>query len=235
MIFGDDPILIGERINPTGKKRFKEALLAGDMDYILNEAVHEAECGVQVLDVNVGLPGINECEMLTSAVTEIQAIINLPLQIDTADPVSMESALRRYNGIPLLNSVNGKKESMDAIFPLVKKYGGRVIALTLDENGIPATAEGRIEIAKRILNEAEKYGIKKKDIIFDTLVMTVSTGADAAKATLKALREIRYGIGAHTSLGISNVSYGLPNRDAVNGTFFALALANGLSAAIINP
>ena len=235
VIFGDDPILIGERINPTGKKRFKEALLAGDMDYILNEAVHEAECGVQVLDVNVGLPGINECEMLTSAVTEIQAIINLPLQIDTAAPVSMESALRRYNGIPLLNSVNGKKESMDAIFPLVKKYGGCVIALTLDENGIPATAEGRIEIAKRILNEAEKYGIKKKDIIFDTLVMTVSTGADAAKATLKALREIRYGIGAHTSLGISNVSYGLPNRDAVNGTFFALALANGLSAAIINP
>lgn len=235
VIFDKEPILIGERINPTGKKRFKEALKAGDIDYILSEAVREEECGVQVLDVNVGLPEIDECRMLTRAVTEIQSVVNLPLQIDTADPKSMESALRRYNGIALVNSVNGKSESMARVFPLLKKYGGAVIALTLDEDGIPATAEGRIKIAKRILAEAERYGIKKKDIIFDTLVMTVSTGADAAKATLEALREIRYGIGCHTSLGVSNVSYGLPNRDAINGTFFALALANGLSAAIINP
>jgi len=235
VIFGDDPILIGERINPTGKKRFKEALKNSDIDYILSEAAREEECGVQVLDVNVGLPEIDEREMLTRAVTEIQAIIDLPLQIDTADPVAMESALRRYNGVALINSVNGKAESMASVFPLLKKYGGAVIALTLDENGIPSTAEGRVEIAKRILREAEKYGIDKKDIIFDTLVMTVSTGAEAAKATLLALREIRYGLGCHTSLGVSNVSFGLPNRDAINGTFFALALASGLSAAIINP
>lgn len=235
VIFGDDPILIGERINPTGKKRFKEALKNNDIDYILDEATREEECGAQVLDVNVGLPEIDECEMLTRAVTEIQAIIDLPLQIDTADPIAMESALRRYNGVALINSVNGKAESMAAVFPLLKKYGGAVIALTLDENGIPSTPEGRVEIARRILREAEKYGIDKKDIIFDTLAMTVSTGAEAAKATLAALREIRYGLGCHTSLGVSNVSYGLPNRDAINGTFFALALANGLSAAIINP
>ena len=235
VIFGDDPILIGERINPTGKKRFKEALKNNDIDYILDEATREEECGAQVLDVNVGLPEIDEREMLTRAVTEIQAIIDLPLQIDTADPLAMESALRRYNGIALINSVNGKAESMAAVFPLLKKYGGAVIALTLDENGIPSTPEGRVEIARRILREAEKYGIDKKDIIFDTLAMTVSTGAEAARTTLAALREIRYGLGCHTSLGVSNVSYGLPNRDAINGTFFALALANGLSAAIINP
>ena len=147
----------------------------------------------------------------------------------------MESALRRYNGVALINSVNGKAESMAAVFPLLKKYGGAVIALTLDESGIPSTPEGRVEIARRILREAEKYGIDKKDIIFDTLAMTVSTGAEAARTTLAALREIRYGLGCHTSLGVSNVSYGLPNRDAINGTFFALALASGLSAAIINP
>ncbi|MBE6644682.1 MAG: homocysteine methyltransferase [Ruminococcaceae bacterium] len=233
--FGKSPILIGERINPTGKKRFKEALVSGDIDYILSEAVKQEEAGVHILDVNVGLPEIDESSMLTRAVTEIQAVVNLPLQIDTADPVAMESALRRYNGKALINSVSGKAESMEKIFPLVKKYGGTIIALTLDENGIPKTAEGRIKIAEKILKKAEGYGIKKKDIIFDTLVMTVSTGADAAIATLGALREIRFGMRCHTSLGISNVSYGLPNRDAINGTFFALALENGLSAAIMNP
>ena len=233
--FLDSPILIGERINPTGKKRFKEALMQNDLDYILGEAVKQEERGVHVLDVNVGLPGIDEKEMLTRAVTEIQGVVNLPLQIDTANAEAMESALRRYNGKALINSVNGKRESMDAVFPLAKKYGGVLIALTLDENGIPETAEGRIKIAEKILSEAEKYGIKKKDIIFDTLVMTVSTGAEAALATLKALRYIRCELGCHTSLGISNVSYGLPNRDAINGTFFALALENGLSAAIMNP
>lgn len=235
VVFEKSPILIGERINPTGKKRFKEALLENDMDYILNEAVCQQEKGVHILDVNVGLPGINEKDMLTRAVKEIQAVVDLPLQIDTADCLAMESALRLYNGKPLINSVNGKRESMESVFPLVKKYGGAVIALTLDENGIPDNAEERIKIAKSILDTAKKYGIEKKDIIFDTLVMTVSTGASAAKATLEALRYVKNKLGCHTSLGISNVSYGLPNRDAVNGTFFALALENGLSAAIMNP
>ncbi len=233
--FKDAPILIGERINPTGKKRFKTALIERDLDYVLTEAIHQAECGAHILDVNVGLPEIDEREMLTKAVTEIQSVVNTPLQIDTADTEAMESAIRRYNGKPLINSVNGKAESMEKVFPLVKKYGGTVIALTLDENGIPKTAGGRIKIAKRILSTAEKYGIKKKDIIFDTLVLTISTGADNARTTLDALRYIKNELGVHTSLGISNVSYGLPNRDAVNSTFFALALENGLSAAIMNP
>lgn len=231
----DSPILIGERINPTGKKKFKEALLNNDINYILDEAIKQEGAGAHILDVNVGLPGIDETKMLTSAVTEIQAVTSLPLQIDTASPKAMESALRRYNGKALINSVNGKKESMETVFPLAKKYGGAIIALTLDENGIPESASERVAIAKRILKEAKRYGIKKKDIIFDTLVMTVSTGADAAKATLSAMKEIKTKLGCHTSLGVSNVSYGLPNRDAVNGTFFAVALENGLSAAIMNP
>jgi 5-methyltetrahydrofolate--homocysteine methyltransferase len=233
--FGKSPILIGERINPTGKKRFKEALLAHDMNYILDEAIRQQEQGAHILDVNVGLPTINEAEMLKDAVCELQAVVNLPLQIDTASTEAMENALRRYNGKALINSVNGKAESMDAIFPLAKKYGGVIIALTLDEGGIPETAEGRVRIAKKILKRAKEYGIDKKDIVFDTLAMTVSTGASAADATLSALGKIRNELGCHTSLGISNISYGLPNRDAMNGVFFALALEAGLSAAIMNP
>ena len=233
--FGASPILIGERINPTGKKRFREALLAKDMNYILGEAVREEEAGVQILDVNVGLPEINEAEMLERTVTELQAVTALPLCIDTADPAAMEAALRRYNGKPLVNSVNGKKESLDRVLPLVKKYGGAVIALTLDEGGIPETAEKRIAIARRILAAAEGYGIAKKDVIFDTLALTVSADAQAAKTTLASLSAIRHGLGCHTSLGVSNISFGLPVRDAVNATFFAMALASGLSAAIMNP
>ena len=233
--FGDDPILIGERINPTGKKRFKQALLENDMNYILAEGVRQEERGVQVLDVNVGLPEIDEIRLLTQSVCELQAVLDLPLQIDTANVEAMEAALRRYNGKALVNSVNGKEESMRAIFPLVKKYGGAVIALTLDEQGIPSTAEGRVEIAKKILRVAESYGIAKKDLIFDPLAMTVSADTAAAKVTLEALRRIRQELGCHTSLGVSNVSFGLPARDAVNATFFAMALANGLSAAIMNP
>ena len=233
--FGDDPLLIGERINPTGKKRFKQALIEGDMDYILGEGLTQAEAGAHILDVNVGLPGIDEPALLTEAVCRLQEVCDLPLQIDTADPVAMERALRRYNGKPLINSVNGKRESMEVVFPLVKKYGGVVIALTLDEDGIPATAEGRIAIARRILDTAESYGIDKKDIVFDTLTMAVSADPTAADTTLAALRHIRRDMGCHTSLGVSNVSFGLPNRDAVNSTFFALALNNGLSAAIMNP
>ena len=235
VVLGDSPTLIGERINPTGKKRFKQALLEGDMDYILSEGVRQEEAGVHILDVNVGLPEIDEAEMLKSAVCELQSVTDLPLQIDTADRHAMEIALRRYNGKAMINSVNGKRESMDAIFPLVKKYGGVVVALTLDESGIPDTADGRVAIAEKILAVAAEYGIAKKDIVFDTLAMTVSADNRAALATLEALRRIRRDLGCHTSLGVSNVSFGLPNRDAVNGTFFALALAGGLSAAIMNP
>ena len=235
VVLGEKPILIGERINPTGKKRFKEALKTGDMDYILKEGIAQEEKGVHILDVNVGLPEIDEAKMLTDAVCELQAILNLPLQIDTSDPIAMERALRRYNGKAMVNSVNGKKESMDAVFPLVQKYGGLVVALTLDENGIPQTAEARVKIAKAILKEAEKYGIEKKDIIFDPLALTVSADNTAAVETLRAVGLIRRELGCHTSLGVSNVSFGLPARDLINGTFFSLALGQGLSAAIMNP
>ena len=233
--FGNKPVLIGERINPTGKKRFKQALIENDIDYILTEGVNQQEKGVQILDVNVGLPDIDEVKMLESSVLELQAVIDLPLQIDTSDIKAMENALRRYNGKAMINSVNGKVESMEAVFPLVKKYGGLVVALTLDENGIPETAEGRVKIAEKILATAKKFGISKKDIIFDTLAMTISADNNAAKVTLEALKIIKNILGCHTSLGVSNVSFGLPNRDAVNGIFFALALENGLSAAIMNP
>ncbi len=233
--FGDSPVLIGERINPTGKKRFKQALLENDIGYILKEGISQQEKGVHVLDVNVGIPGIDEPQMLKNAVCELQAIIDLPLQIDTSDPCAMELALRCYNGKAMINSVSGKQESMDAIFPLVKKYGGVVVALTLDESGIPDTADGRVKIAEKILSEAEKYGIDKKDIIFDTLAMTISAGSGAALTTLKALNIIKNRLGCHTSLGVSNVSFGLPARDLVNSTFFALALENGLDTAIMNP
>lgn len=233
--FGMSPILIGERINPTGKKRFKQALIENDIDYILTEGVNQQEKGVHILDVNVGLPDIDEEKMLKTSICELQAIIDLPLQIDTADITAMETALRRYNGKAMINSVNGKADNMAAVFPLVKKYGGVVVALTLDEGGIPETADGRFKIAEKILKTASEYGINKKDIIFDTLAMTVSADNKAAIATLESLHKIKTELGCHTSLGVSNVSFGLPNRDAINGTFFALALQNGLSAAIMNP
>ncbi len=232
---GVSPVLIGERINPTGKKRFKQALRENDLGYILNEGIRQQEKGAHILDVNVGLPEIDEVRMLTDVVCELQAILDLPLQIDTADPVAMEAALRRVNGKAMVNSVNGKEESMRAIFPLLRKYGGVVVALTLDETGIPETAEGRVAIAERILSVAAEYGIAKKDIVFDTLAMAVSADPNAASVTLRAMKEIRERLGCHTSLGVSNISFGLPNRELVNGTFFALALENGLSAAILNP
>ncbi len=235
VIFDEAPILIGERINPTGKKRFKEALKAHDIGYILKEGISEQEKGVHILDVNVGLPDIDEVSMLTEAVCELQAIIDLPLQIDTSNAAAMESALRRYNGKAMINSVSGKQESMDAVFPLAKKYGGLIVALTLDDSGIPSTAEERFEIAKRILAEAEKYGIEKKDLIFDPLAMTISADTGAARETLRTVGMIKRELGCHTSLGVSNVSFGLPNRDVINSNFFALALGRGLSAAIMNP
>lgn len=217
--FGEKPILIGERINPTGKKRFKQALVENDIDYILSEGVKQQEKGVHILDVNVGLPDIDEVQMLKETVCELQAVTDLPLQIDTSNTTAMETALRRYNGKAMINSVNGKKESMESVFPLVKKYGGLVVALTLDENGIPDTAEERVEIAKKILKTADKYGVEKKDIIFDTLAMTISADNKAAVATVSSLKTIKNELGCHTSLGVSNVSFGLPNRDAVNSTF----------------
>ncbi len=233
--FDKKPVLIGERINPTGKKRFKQALVENDIDYILQEGVKQQEKGVHILDVNVGLPEIDEVEMLKTSVTSLQSVTDLPLQIDTANFTAMEKALRLYNGKAMINSVNGKKSSMDAVFPLVKKYGGVVVALTLDENGIPERAEKRVEIAKKILKEAKKYGINKKDIVFDTLAMSISADNNAANETLKALKIINEELGCKTSLGVSNISFGLPNRDIINSTFFALALENGLSAAIMNP
>ena len=233
--FGNSPVLIGERINPTGKKRLKEALRENDLGYILSEGIAQQEKGVHILDVNVGLPEIDECSMLADVCFELQTVIDLPLQIDTVNVAAMEKALRRYNGKAMINSVSGREDVMARIFPLVKKYGGLVVCLTLDENGIPATADDRVKIAQKIIERAKEYGIDKKDLIFDTLAMTVSADHNAAKETLKALNIIKNQLGCHTSLGISNVSFGLPNRDSITAAFFTMALANGLSAAIMNP
>ena len=232
--FGKTPVIIGERINPTGKKLFKEALRNNDIDYILNVGLNQEEAGAHVLDVNVGLPEIDEIATMKKAVVSLQAVTDLPLQIDTTNKEALETALRLYNGKAMVNSVNGTKESMDAVFPLVKKYGGLVVALTLDENGIPKTADGRIEIAEKIYREAEKYGIKKKDIIIDTLAMTISADKNSAKVSLDALEAISKA-GGNTVLGVSNISFGLPQREFINSSFYTLAMGKGLSAAIINP
>ena len=232
---GSDPVLIGERINPTGKKRFKEALREGDINYIVNEGITQQEKGVHILDVNVGLPEIDEDEMLVKSVKELQSVLDLPLQLDTAKKSAMEKAMRIYNGKPLVNSVNGKQEVMDEILPLVKKYGGVVIALTIDETGIPETAEGRKAIAEKILKECEKYGIDKKDIIVDPLAMAVSSDDNSAKITLDSVKLIKNELGLKTSLGVSNVSFGLPSRETLNAYFLSLAFMNGLDCAIMNP
>jgi len=235
VVFDKKPILIGERLNPTGKKRFKQALFERDITYILDQGLNQVEKGAHILDVNVGTPEIDEQELLATVVCELQAVTDTPLQIDTSDPIAMERALRRYNGKAMVNSVNGKEEVMEAVFPLVKKYGGFVVCLTLDEGGIPDTAKERVAIANRIINKAAEYGISKKDLIFDTLAMTISADTRAALETLKSLNIIKNELGCHTSLGVSNISFGLPERDMINGTFFALALSNGLSGAIMNP
>ncbi len=228
------PVLIGERINPTGKKKFKEALRAGDIPYIIHQGMEQEEAGAQVLDVNVGLPEIDEKEMMLRVLDELQNVTSLPLQIDTTKPDVMEAALRRYNGKPMINSVNGKQEIMNQVFPLVKKYGGLVVALTIDEDGIPEDSARRIEIAKKIYKEAEKYGIKKSDIIIDPLAMAVSSDSKAGIATMETVRAI-HDMGGLTSLGISNVSFGLPLREFVTASFFTLCMGAGLSAAIMNP
>ncbi|MGI6161748.1 MAG: homocysteine S-methyltransferase family protein [Christensenellales bacterium] len=233
--FTDAPVLIGERINPTGKQRFKEALRNRDIDYILREGIAQEERGVHVLDVNVGLPEIDEARMLSDCVRELQAVCALPLQLDTSNPIAMERAMRVYNGKPMINSVNGSEESMNAVFPLVKKYGGLVVCLTLDEQGIPNTAEGRLAIAKKIANRAKEAGIAKHHLIFDPLAMAVSSDQTAAKATLDAIPLIQERLGANCLLGVSNISFGLPARDVLTAAFFTMALTRGLSAAIINP
>lgn len=233
--FGAKPVVIGERINPTGKKLLKQALRDNDMEYILREGITQVEAGAHILDVNVGLPEIDEPAMLTSAVYELQSVTPAPLQLDSADVEAMEQALRIYNGKAMINSVNGKRSSMDAIFPLAKKYGGVVVCLCLDENGIPDTACGRIEIAKRIIATARDYGIDKKDLVIDALTMTISTDTNNAVETLNAVDYIRNELGVHTVLGVSNISFGLPNREAINTAFYTMAMQRGLSAGIINP
>ena len=230
----DDITLVGERINPTGKPRLKAALREGRVDYVVGEAIAQKEKGADILDVNVGLPEINEVDMMRECVCEIQSVVDLPLQLDTASAEALEAGMRVYIGKPLINSVNGKRESMERIFPLVKKYGGVLIALTLDEGGIPDTAEERVAIAKRIIDEALSYGIDKSDIVVDPLVMSVSADKNSARVTLEALK-ILHSLGIKTSLGVSNISFGLPERDRVSSAFFLEAMREGLNMAIMNP
>lgn len=232
---GTPGVVIGERINPTGKKLLKEALRNRDMDYILREGINQRDAGAHILDVNMGLPEIDEVEMLRSAVYELQSVLPTPLQLDSSDTKALEKALRIYNGKAMINSVNGKQKSMEEIFPLAKKYGGVVVCLCLDENGIPSTAQGRIEIAEKIINKAKEYGIDKKDLVVDALTMTISTDKNNAVETLKAVDYIRNTLGVNTVLGVSNISFGLPNREAINVAFYTLAMNAGLSAGIINP
>mgnify|MGYP001773811654 FL=1 len=231
---GGRPVIIGERINPTGNSKFKQALRDHNIDYILEEGVKQEDSGAHILDVNVGLPEIDEAAMMETIVYELQSIMPIPLQIDTTNMEAMERALRIYNGKPMINSVNGKAEIMEQVFPLVKKYGGVVVGLALDEDGIPDTTEGRLAIAEKIYQTGEKYGISRKDIVIDALVMTMSTNNESAKITLDTVKEIT-ARGGKTVLGVSNISFGLPQRELINAAFFTMAMNNGLSAGIINP
>ncbi|MCH5209881.1 MAG: homocysteine S-methyltransferase family protein [Oscillospiraceae bacterium] len=235
VILGHGPVIVGERINPTGKKKFKEALREGDINYILGEAFAQRDAGAHILDVNVGLPEIDECAMMEKAVKAISSAVNLPLQIDSSDPATIERALRIYNGKPMINSVNGKEESIRAIMPIVKKYGGVLVGLCLDEEGIPPTADDRVKIAEKICSAAQEYGIKRKNLVMDALTLTVSAQQKESAETIKALKRIKDKLNVCTTLGVSNISFGLPRREIINGTFFALALMSGLDACIINP
>ena len=232
---GQKPVIIGERINPTGKSKFKAALRENNIEYILSEGLAQEDNGAHILDVNVGMPEIDEPAMMERVVTRLQGVTALPLQIDTSDTAAMERGMRLYNGKPMINSVSGKREIMEAVFPLVKKYGGVVVGLTLDENGIPDSAEGRVQIAKKIYDTAVQYGIGKEDIVIDGLAMTISSDSRSALVTLETLRRVRDELGGHTILGVSNISFGLPQREIINANFFTMALQNGLSCAIINP
>lgn len=229
------PRVIGERINPTGKKRFKEALLANDMDYILGQAVEQIHAGADILDVNVGLPGIDEEAMMTSAVKAIQGICDTPLQLDSTIPEVLEAGLRVYNGKPIVNSVNGEDESLEAILPLVKKYGAAVVGLTLDKGGIPKKAADRFAIAEKILRRALEYGIPREDVFIDCLTLTASAEQDGVMETLEALHRVKTELGLQTVLGVSNISFGLPNREMITRTFLTMALQDGLTLPIINP
>lgn len=231
----DQPRIVGERINPTGKKRFKQALMENDMDYILGQAIEQIEAGAEILDVNVGLPEIDEKEMMIKTVKALQSIVDVPLQIDSTKPEVIEAALRVYNGKPILNSVNGEDKILDEILPIVAKYGAAVIGLTLDENGIPDSAEKRVKIAEKIMNKAMSYGIPKEDVIIDCLTLTVSAEQKACLETLKALNIVKNKLGLRTVLGVSNISFGLPNRETVNKYFLTMALYSGLDLPIINP
>ena len=234
-VYLTEPRVIGERINPTGKKRFKEALLAGDMDYILNQAISQVEAGADILDVNVGLPGIDEKDMMCRVIKALQAVVDVPLQIDSNDPVVLEAALRVYNGKPIVNSVNGEEISRQKILPLVKKYGASVVGLALDENGIGKSAEERFAVAKKIVKSAEETGIDRRDIYIDCLTLTASAEQEAVIETLKAVKMVHDELGLNCVLGVSNISFGLPNRELVNSTFLTMALYNGLTLPIINP
>lgn len=231
----DRPQIIGERINPTGKKRFKEALLKNDMNYIMSQAIEQTEAGAAILDVNVGLPEIDEKEMMVKTIKELQGIVDVPLQIDSTKADVLEAALRVYNGKPIINSINGEEAVMESILPLAQKYGAAVIGLTLDETGIPKNAEERVAIAERILNKALSYGIAKENIIIDCLTLTVSAEQESAGETLKAMSIVRDKLGLKNVLGVSNISFGLPNRELVNKTFLTMALTMGLDLPIINP
>ncbi len=234
-VFIDGIKVIGERINPTGKKTLKEALKSGDMDYILKEAIQQVEAGADILDVNVGLPGIDEEETMVRVIKEIQSILDVPLQIDSNDPRVIESGLRAYNGKAIVNSVSGEDKSLDDILPIVKKYGAAVVGLTLDEKGIPAEAEGRFKIAEKIVSRAREYGIAKEDIYIDCLTLTVAAQQEAVKETVKALRLVKDKLGVKTVLGVSNISFGLPNRALLNRTFLTAGLTAGLDLPIVNP
>ena len=232
------PQIIGERINPTGKKKVKEALLAHNMNFVLGEAESQINAGAQILDVNVGLPGIDEAQTMVDAVKTIQGAFNTPLQIDSSEAPVLEKALRYYNGKALINSTNGRQDVMDKVLPLVKKYGGAVVALCIDEAGIAPTAEGRVAVAEKIIAEAAKYGIPVRDIVIDTLTLTVSSQQKEALETVRAIQILKekYGSqGLQFVLGVSNISFGIPRRDIINSRFFAMALYAGLSACIINP
>lgn len=231
---GEGPVIIGERINPTGKKRLKEALANQDLDYVCRLGLEQVSAGAHILDVNVGTPGIDEPAMLAKAVPTLQAITDTPLQLDTSNYEAMERALRLYNGKPMLNSVNGKEDSLKHVLPLAKKYGAVVVALCLDDSGIPATSEGRIAVADKIIARAAACGISKKNIVVDPLALTISTGPENAAVACEVIRAMK-ARGVNTVMGVSNISFGLPGRDAVNSTFFAMALASGLSCGIINP
>lgn len=231
----DEVRVVGERINPTGKKRFKKAIIDKDMDYILKQAIEQIEGGAEILDVNVGLPEIDEESLMESAIKELQGIVDVPLQIDSGKKAVIERGLRVYNGKPIVNSVNGEDAALDNILPLVKKYGAAVVGLTLDNNGIPKDPESRFKIAEKIVNRAIEYGIKKEDVYIDCLALTVSAQQEEVMDTLKALRMVKERLGVKTLLGVSNISFGLPNRDLINETFLALALGAGLDLPIMNP